>query len=77
MRVGEVFYSFIKDGLTDKFVYSGLNDRSTCAGVLMLGKDITPYPGKISDMYFAIGDEAGAKVQKLETLAKYQDFGYA
>lgn len=24
-----------------------------------------------------LGDEAGAKVQKLETLAKYQDFGYA
>lgn len=77
-RVGEVFYSFINDELTDKFVYSGLNDRSTCAGVLMLGNDITPYPGKISDMYFVTGDEAEAKVQELESSAKYyQDFGYA
>ena len=76
-RKGDMFYSFINDVLTDRYVYSGLNDRSTYPGLLLLGchDDGAVYPGKASNMSFISGNDAIEKIQSLE--AGFNDFGYA
>lgn len=78
-RVENVFYSFLNDELVDKFVYSGLTDTGSYAGIIMRGDDSsTPYPGKASDIGFIVGDEARAKILALEEESDYyRDFGYA